>query len=146
MSTLYIIILTVISLEPSLVHSAGMCYKIVHLHYHYCYYYDIFLIDIIVYPQSVNTTLNSTIDFTCEANTLDITFLVDNTLALAADIINRGFTQQGVEDLGNGKWRGVLLAKAFEYNNNTNISCRAIGSQTVYSDIAVLRIQGELML
>ena len=104
------------------------------------------MIEITVHPQSVNTTLNSRVNFTCEANTLDITFLVDGTLALAANVINRGFTQQGVKDLGNGKWRGVLLAIAFDDNNNTNISCRAIDSQTIYSDIAVLRIQGELML
>ena len=40
----------------------------------------------------------------------------------------------------------MLLAKAFEDNNNTDISCRAYGSMYVDSDIAVLRIQGELML
>ena len=40
----------------------------------------------------------------------------------------------------------MLLAKAFEDNNNTNISCRAYGSVNIDSDIAVLRIQGELML
>ena len=100
--------------------------------------------DITVHPQSVNTTLNSTASFTCEANTVDITFLVNGTPSFAADIIKRGFTQQGVEDLGNGKWRGVLLAIAFDDNNNTNISCRVIGSGTVFSDIAILRIQGKL--
>ena len=41
-----------------------------------------------------------------------------------------------------------MLAKAFEDNNNTNISCRAYGLMHIHnvdSDIAVLRIQGELM-
>ena len=76
--------------------------------------------DITVHPQSsVNTTLNLTVNFTCEADIGDISFLVDSTLALAGDVINRGFTQQGVEDLDNGKWRRVLLATAFE-DNNTN--------------------------
>ena len=42
--------------------------------------------------------------------------------------------------------RRVLLAKALEDNNNTNISCRGIDSEIVYSDIAALRIQGEVML
>ena len=104
-------------------------------------------IEITVHPESRNTTLNSIVNFTCEANTIDITFLVDGTLALAADLINRGFIQQGVGDLGNDNWRRVLLTKASEDNNNTDISCRAInGSEIVYSGIAVLRIQGELML
>ena len=40
----------------------------------------------------------------------------------------------------------MLLAKAFEDNNNINISCRAYGSMIIDSDIAVLRIQGVLML
>ena len=42
----------------------------------------------------------------------------------------------------------MLLAEAFEDNNNTNISCTAYDppSRNRYSDIAVLRIQGELML
>ena len=42
--------------------------------------------------------------------------------------------------------RRALLAKALQDNNNTNILCRAISSEIVYSNIAVLRIQGELML
>ena len=98
--------------------------------------------DITVHPQSVNTTLNSTVSFICEANIGDITFLIE---AFYTDVINRGFTQQGVEDLGNDKWRRMLLTKASEGNNNTNISCRASNSlsQKFYSDIAVLRIQGK---
>ena len=62
------------------------------------------------------------------------------------DIVNKGFTQQIQHVLSDGKKRRVLLAKAFKDNNNTNISCRAYGSMIIDSDIAVLRIQGELML
>ena len=41
----------------------------------------------------------------------------------------------------------MLLAEAYEDNNNTNISCTAYGSPVnINSEIAVLRIQGELML
>ena len=41
----------------------------------------------------------------------------------------------------------MLLAEAYEDNNNTNISCTAHGSpMNINSNIAVLRIQGELML
>ena len=43
--------------------------------------------------------------------------------------------------------RRALSAKALKDNNNTNISCKAYGfPMNVYSEIAVLRIQGELML
>ena len=131
------LILTVVI---SLVHSFGkyklMVKFIVILH----------TIEITVHPESRNTTLNSTVRFTCEANIGDITFLVDGTEAFYAVVINRGFTQKGVDGLDNGKWRRVLLARAFKDNNNTNISCRARNGNVNYSDIAVLRIQGKLML
>ena len=59
---------------------------------------------------------------------------------------NRGFTQVPQDSLSGGLKRKVLITQAFEDNNNTNISCRAYGSMNIDSDIAVLRIQGELML
>ena len=62
--------------------------------------------------------------------------------ATLANVINKGFTQQPAETLNDGKVRRTLLAKALQDNNNTNISCRAINSMIVYSDIAALRIQG----
>ena len=62
------------------------------------------------------------------------------------DVTNRGFTQEPQDCLSGGIKRRVLLMIAFEDNNNTNISCRAYGSMSNDSDIAVLRIQGELML
>ena len=62
------------------------------------------------------------------------------------NVTNRGFIQEPQDLLSVGNKRRVLLAKAFEDNNNTNISCRAYGSMNIDSDIAVLRIQGELML
>ena len=102
--------------------------------------------DIAVHPQSVNTTLNSTVSFTCEAVADLIDFRVNDSSAANVNIINRGFTQQLIDILNGGKLRRELLALAFKDNNNTNISCRAINSEIAYSDIAVLRIQGELML
>ena len=54
--------------------------------------------------------------------------------------------QQPQYTLNDGRKRRVLHAKASENNNNTNISCRAQNGKTNYSDIAVLRIQGELIL
>ena len=38
----------------------------------------------------------------------------------------------------------MLEAMAYGDNNNTNISCRAQNGNKKYSNIAVLRIQGEL--
>ena len=100
--------------------------------------------DITVHPQSVNTTLNSTVNFTCEALGDLITFRVNDTLAANNDT-NKGFMEQPQDTLSGGIKRRVLTVKALENNNNTNISCRAINSNITYSNIAVLRIQGELI-
>ena len=63
------------------------------------------------------------------------------------EVVNRGFNQQPQETLDGGIKRRILSAIAFEDNNNTNISCRAFGSpMNKDSDIALVRIQGELML
>ena len=109
--------------------------------------------DITVHPQSVNTTLNSTVNFTCEAFVDTITFRVNDEPAIEIGVMNRGFVQQPPNNLSDDRIRRVLLAKALEDNNtdnnNTNISCRAVKykkNSTITSDIAVLRIQGELML
>ena len=103
--------------------------------------------DITVHPQSVNTTINSTVNFTCEAVADVIDFQVNGSSAANVEVVSKGFTQLLGNPINGGKLRRVLLAEAFEHNNNTNISCRAYGSPiNVNSDIAVLRIQGELML
>ena len=103
--------------------------------------------EITVHPQSVNTTLNSTVSFTCEAVASLIDFQVNESSADTADVVSKGFTQQSAHTLNGDKLRRVLLAEALKDNNNTNISCRAYGSpMNMDSDIAVLRIQGELML
>ena len=102
--------------------------------------------EITVHPQSVNTTLNSTVDFICEAVTDEISFRVNDESAANIDIINKGFIQQPQNILSDGRKRRVLSAKALQNNNNTNILCRAIGSELVNSHKAVLMIQGNLLL
>ena len=70
-------------------------------------------------------------------------------MSLSIDNIynSRGFSQQDQNSLNEMKKRRVLIAEAFEDNNNTNISCTAFGIPVnINSNIAVLRIQGELML
>ena len=94
----------------------------------------------------MNTTLNSTVNFTCEAIADTIIFRVNNVSAANVKVVNKGYTQQPQDPLSDGIKRRVLLAKALVDNNNTNISCKAINSENVFSDIAVLRTQGELML
>ena len=110
-------------------------------------YYACYYIEITVHPQSVNTTLNSTVSFTCEATSADtISFEVNDTSAASPNVMSRGFTLQ-FESLNGSVLIRMLTAIAFEDNNNTNISCTAHGSSMNRdSDIAVLRIQGELML
>ena len=40
----------------------------------------------------------------------------------------------------------MLTAKVLQDDNNTNILCRAVDEDTVDSDIAMLKIQGETKL
>ena len=61
-------------------------------------------------------------------------------------IIGREFIQQSQNTVNDDRKRRVLLAKALIDNNNTNISCRAINSEIVYSDVAVFRIQSVVMI
>ena len=107
-----------------------------------CYYY---FTDITNHPQSVNTTINSTVSFACEAVADEINFRVNDLSATLVNVIAKGFIQKPTKSLSGGKLR-LLSAEALTDNNNTNISCKAVGSMIVYSDMAVLRIQGELML
>ena len=76
----------------------------------------------------------------------EITFRANDMSTIFKNVINKGFIQQPTMSLSDGKLRRVLLAIALEDNNNTNISCKAVNSEIIYTDIAVLRIQGELML
>ena len=76
-----------------------------------------------------------------------IDFQVNGSSAANVKVVSKGFTQPLAYPISGGKLRRVLLAEALKDNNNTNISCTAYGSlENIYSDIAVLRIQGELML
>ena len=102
-----------------------------------------FCLDIIIPPVSINTTLNSTVIFTCEAIADEVTFRVNNEPANDADVTSKGFT---VTTSGTGgTLRGELQAIAYEFNNNTNIRCRASTDNPpaiLLSNTSVLRIQG----
>uniref|UniRef100_A0A1X7TDH9 Uncharacterized protein n=1 Tax=Amphimedon queenslandica TaxID=400682 RepID=A0A1X7TDH9_AMPQE len=96
-----------------------------------------------VQPVSINTTLNSTVQFSCEVADHDfsVCFLVDCIQANREEIKNRGF--QDVIQTGGGALRGVLTAKAYDINNNTNVTCVASSLSTlpVTSDTVFLMIQ-----
>ena len=100
-------------------------------------------LDITVQPVSINTTLESTVTFTCEAIADELTFRVNNEAANDAGVVNKGFT--ALTNSTGGIRRGELRAIAYNFNNNTNITCRAITDEpltAVFSNIAVLLIQG----
>ena len=105
-----------------------------------------YFIEITAHPQSVNTTLNLTVNFICEAVADDIIFRVNGESASDKVVTNRGFIQQPQNTLSDGRKSRVLSAKALIDNNNTNIVCRAIDSELVNSHKAVLMIQGNLVL
>ena len=101
-----------------------------------------FYLDIVLQPVSVNVTLNSTVIFNCEANADELTFRVNNEPANDANVMNKGFT---ASTSGAGTLRGELQAKAYYFNNNTNIRCWALSDNPpaiFLSTTAVLMIQG----
>ena len=56
-------------------------------------------LDITLHPQSINTTLNSTVNFTCEAVVDLIDFKVNTNSADIVDVLNKGFIQQSAYTL-----------------------------------------------
>ena len=94
-------------------------------------------------PVSLNTTLDSTVTFTCEATDASvIIFFVDDIPASDILIKNRSFTELKQETI-NGTTTRSLSVKAQEINNNTVIRCTFFPDTD--SNNATLRIQGEAM-
>ena len=92
--------------------------------------------------MSINTTLNSTVVFSCEAVTNDdLSIRVDGLLATDRAVINNGFSVT-TNDGANGTKRGELQAIAYEHNNNTEVRCRAVTNVVNWSNTALLMIQG----
>ena len=92
--------------------------------------------------MSINTTLNSTVGFSCKAVADDLSFRVNNDSATDTDVIAKGFS---VITSGTGTIRAELQAIAYEYNNNTEVKCRAVTDeplQAVFSNTSILMIQG----
>uniref|UniRef100_A0A1X7UGX7 Fibronectin type-III domain-containing protein n=1 Tax=Amphimedon queenslandica TaxID=400682 RepID=A0A1X7UGX7_AMPQE len=101
--------------------------------------------NITVQPVSVNATLNSTVVFYCKAVADQLSFIVNGKAADDEAVINRGFSATSTNNGGTRKVE--LQAIAYNYNNNTKLTCRAvtyIPLQAVSSNISVLMIQGLL--
>ena len=93
-------------------------------------------------PVSMNTTLNSIVNFTCEATAVDeLTFRVNSKSSSDKDFI--GFTPS--TSSSNNLITGRLEVTAYDVNNNTNIRCRGSNDDSAvnYSDTALLLIQGS---
>ena len=89
----------------------------------------------------MNTTLNSTVNFTCEATGLIINFIVNNEPAGDERAEMNGFYELTQVTINGTIRRRTLLVEAREANNNTNIYC-SVGSDE--SNTATLRIQGKV--
>ena len=92
--------------------------------------------------MSINTTLNSTVIFTCVAKADELIFLVNNISANNVEVKSKGFT---VKASGTGTIKGELQAIAYDFNNNTKIRCSAITDHPqakVFSNTSLLLIQG----
>ncbi|XP_019852423.1 PREDICTED: uncharacterized protein LOC109582213 isoform X2 [Amphimedon queenslandica] len=101
--------------------------------------------NITVQPVSINTTLNSTVVFSCEAVADELGFRVNNEVATDEAVVAKGFSVT-TTNIG-GTRRVELEAIAYEYNNNTEVTCTAITDeplQAVFSNISILMIQGLL--
>ena len=92
--------------------------------------------------MSINTTLNSTVVFSCEAMADDLSFRVNNDSPTDTDVIAKGFSVI-TSDIGTK--RAELQAIAYYDNNNTKVKCRAVTDeplQAVFSNTSILIIQG----
>ena len=112
----------------------------------FTHFTDVTNITFTVDPVSINTTLNSTVTFTCEATAVDhLAFRVNNE---PADHKNfTGFTPS--TSASHNLRTGTLQAIAYGFNNDTNITCRGdrggngVPINFKYSKPAFLLIQGS---
>ena len=101
--------------------------------------------DITTQPVSMNTTLNSTVIFICEAIANDLSFRI-NGVPVNHELVQKNGFSDSISGCVNCSHRtGKLEAIAYDYNNNTEIKCRASNdspSTVVFSEPALLLIQG----
>lgn len=103
-----------------------------------------FFAEISIAPSSKNTTLGSTVNFTCGAVADFIHFFVNGN----PTPFPIGFQQLPLEpvDLVAGLWKRVLIVTALSSTNNSNITCTVTTLtplQSNHSDITVVIVQGN---
>ena len=99
----------------------------------------------LVHPTSITAVDGSTAEFTCTADNTDtILYFVDQISALSMSIMDKGFNQLGPELLDTLVTRRNLSVTVSSLYNNTEILCKAIGTNTnVNSNTATLTVQGN---
>ncbi|XP_019859078.1 PREDICTED: uncharacterized protein LOC109587276 [Amphimedon queenslandica] len=96
----------------------------------------------ITQPVSVNTSLNSTVTFTCEATGVSLLFFyVGETPASETVNVKRGFIEFNQDTINGTIRRRQLSVHAREINNNTYVYCFGAPSN-IRSNNATLTIQG----
>ncbi len=102
----------------------------------------------LVHPESIAAVDGSTVQFTCTSNnTEDIIYRVNGTSAASEDIKNKGFEQLGHGDEGMGTIRRNLSVSVSSLYNNTEIYCKAIGTDdNINSTTSILTVQGILII
>ena len=97
----------------------------------------------LVHPTSIAAVDGSTVEFTCTANNTDtIVYRVNDTSASHTHIMKKGFNQLDKDELDTLVIRRNLSVTVSSLYNNTEIVCRAHGSQTD-SNTATLTVQGN---
>ena len=103
------------------------------------------LAEYVTQPVSLNTSLNSTVTFTCEATDVSFIFFYVGEIPASENInFNRGFIELNQESINGTIRRRRLSVHAREINNNTYVYCFAI-PDGIRSDNATLTIQGIVM-
>ena len=93
-------------------------------------------------------TTNSEVEFSCVAIATEIIFFVNETSASDLIVANKGFHQLLADEVNDTTLRRNLTATALTQYNNTEIQCVALifvslmETNTVASDVAILRVQG----
>ena len=87
-------------------------------------------------PSSVNATLGSTVTFNCSVTTGAVVWIVNGSLL--SELYTSDITASQVGQ------KFILHIPATEKYNNTNVTCGVaiLGGDDLFSDPAVLRVQG----
>ena len=94
----------------------------------------------------MNASLNSLTTFICSSSEATSLFFEIDGIPVVQDVnANRGLTQ-GVQITINGTLFRNLTVEAKAINNNSNVSCTAVGSSAVPAEPSQLMIQGKYVI